>query len=77
MLNGDFRNPVSIDDAPAGSHCEWCGKPAIYQLIATGGKFHNEEGRFCAKCGEEFVRTVADSLNRLNIADTTHDCISL
>ncbi len=77
MLNNDFRSPVTIDDAPPGSLCEWCGKPAIYQLLVTGGQCHNEEGRFCAKCGEEFVRTVADSLNRLNITETSHDCVSL
>src|SRR5579872_1927638 len=65
MLNSDFRSPVSIDDAPPGSRCEWCGKPAMYNLLVTGGKHHNEEGRFCGACGEEFIRNVADSLNRI------------
>lgn len=70
MLHSDFRSPVSIDDAPPGSHCEWCGKPAIYQLVVIGGKRHNAEGRFCATCGEEFVCTVADSLSRTVTAET-------
>jgi hypothetical protein len=77
MLNNDFRSPVTVDDAPAGSRCEWCGKPAVYQLLATGGKYHNQEGCFCATCGEEFVRAVADSLSRVITAETSHDCVSL
>ena len=77
MLNNDFRSPVTVDDAPAGSLCEWCGKPAVYLLLTTGGTYHNQEGCFCATCGEGFVRTVADSLNRLNIAETSHDYVSL
>lgn len=60
----EFRQPVSIDDAPAGSVCEWCGKPAVRQLIAQGGKRHNEGGFFCAACGEEFIRMVTGSPGR-------------
>ncbi len=70
MFADDFRQPVSIDDAPAGHLCEWCGKPAIYQLTVTGGRHHNEEGFFCQTCGEQFARTVADSLSRAITADT-------
>lgn len=70
MTGNEFRGPVSIDAAPAGSHCEWCGKPAIYQLVVIGGKYHNEEGRFCAKCGEKFILAVAESLNRVLTAET-------
>ncbi len=77
MLNNDFRGPVSIDDAPPGSHCERCGKPAIYQLVVTGGKRHNEEGRFCSTCGEAFIRAVASSLSRVTIAEKAHDSVSL
>ena len=40
----EFRQPVSVDDAPAGSVCEWCGKPAVRQLIAQGGKHHEIDG---------------------------------
>lgn len=74
MSSNEFRGPVSVDDAPAGSHCEWCGKPAIYQLMAIGGKHHNESGRFCRECGEEFIRAVDDSLNRVmtTATDTQH-----
>ena len=66
MLNDryDFRQPVSIDDAPDGEICEWCGKPAVYQLTALGGMHHNEEGFFCRRCSEAFVRAVASSLSR-------------
>jgi hypothetical protein len=60
----DFRQPLSIDHAHSTRHCEWCGKPAVYQLTAMGGVHHNEEGFFCQACSEEFVRVVADSLDR-------------
>ena len=71
MIAYDLRQPVSLDEAPAGSFCKWCGKPAIYQLTAVGDIHHNEEGFFCQTCGEEFTRTVADSLNRVITTDTT------
>jgi hypothetical protein len=73
MFNRDneFRQPVSVDDAPAGSVCEWCGKPAVRQLIAQGGAHHNEGGFFCEQCSEAFVRTVASSMSREVKADTT------
>lgn len=71
MFAYDFRQPVSLDDVPPGRSCEWCGKPAIYQLTVLGGIHHNEEGFFCQACGEEFARTVADSLSRVIAADTT------
>ena len=60
----DFRQPVTIDIAPAGETCEWCGKPAVQQLTALGGMHHNDGGFFCRQCGEAFVRAVASSLSR-------------
>ncbi len=60
----DFRQPVTIDVAPAGEICEWCGKPAVHQLTALGGKHHNEGGFFCRQCGEAFVRAIASSVSR-------------
>jgi hypothetical protein len=69
MFNHDFRQPVSLDDAPPSSRCEWCGKPAVYQLTALGGLHHNQAGCFCQACSEEFTRTVADSLSRVITAD--------
>lgn len=76
MLGNEFRNPVTVDEAPANSRCEWCGEPAVYLLLATGGQYHNQEGCFCATCGEEFVRNVADSLNKVITAETSLDYIS-
>ena len=66
MLNDEngFRQPISIDLAPAERVCEWCGKPAVYQLTALGGMDHNESGFFCGPCSEAFVRAVASSLYR-------------
>ena len=60
MSNDEFRKPVSVDSAPRGSFCEWCGKPAVVQLTAIGGNAHNEGGLFCLSCGEDFARAVAN-----------------
>lgn len=65
MFDYDFRQPVLLDDAPKGRVCEWCGKPAVHQLTALGGRHHNEEGVFCQVCAQEFARIVADSLSRV------------
>jgi protein-arginine kinase activator protein McsA len=65
MSENEFRQPISIDFAPSGSVCEWCGKPATQQLTAIGGRSHNEGGYFCGTCGAEFARTVAESMNRV------------
>jgi len=62
MQSNEFRRPVSVDFAPQGSLCEWCGKPAVRQLTAIGGAFHNKSGVFCRSCGEEFERGVIASL---------------
>jgi len=69
MLNNEFRQPVSVDFAPEGRLCEWCGKPAVHQLTGLGGTHHNEGGFFCQACGEEFVRAIASSLSRVITAD--------
>jgi hypothetical protein len=71
MLNNEFRQPISVDFAPEESLCEWCGKPAVLQLIAVGGRHHNEMGYFCQACGEAFTRAVADSLSRAVTAEVT------
>ena len=71
MLELDFRQPISIDDAPRARRCEWCGRPAVYQLTALGGLHHNEVGCFCQACGESFARTVAESMNRVITADVS------
>ncbi|GAC1378236.1 MAG: hypothetical protein NVSMB33_01940 [Ktedonobacteraceae bacterium] len=69
MSNNEFRRPFSVDFAPRGSVCEWCGKPAEQQLTAIGGNYHNESGLFCRPCGEKFsLAVVANS--RLTIAPT-------
>ena len=66
MLNDEngLRQPISIDLAPTERVCEWCWKPAVYQLTALGGMDHNESGFFCGPCSEAFVRAVASSLYR-------------
>jgi hypothetical protein len=58
----EFRRPVSVDFAPRGSLCEWCGKPAEQKLTAIGGRFHNDGGTFCRACGEKFTQVVTNSL---------------
>ncbi len=62
MTSNEFRRPVSVDFAPRGSVCEWCGKPAERQLTAIGGSFHNESGVFCSPCGEKFSQAVINSV---------------
>jgi hypothetical protein len=61
MPTNEFSRPVSVDFAPRGSLCEWCGNPAERQLTAVGGSFHNETGVFCRPCGEKFSQTVANA----------------
>jgi ribosomal protein L37E len=61
MKYNEFRRPVSVDFAPRGSVCEWCGQPAERQLTAIGGTFHNESGIFCRACGEQFSEAVINS----------------
>jgi hypothetical protein len=72
MLNvqHELRQPVSIDFAPVGSVCEWCGKPALQTLTVIGGRGHNERGYFCSGCGKEFIRIVASDLRREIPAET-------
>jgi hypothetical protein len=65
MFENEFRRPVSIDFAPEGSVCEWCGKPAVYQITAIGGIHHNEQGLFCSKCGVQYICAIADFLDRV------------
>lgn len=61
MPTNEFRRPISVDFAPRGSLCEWCGKPAEKQLTAIGGSYHNESGLFCQSCGEQFAQVVLNS----------------
>jgi hypothetical protein len=61
MATNEFNSPVSIDFAPEHCVCEWCGKPAEYELTAIGGKYHNMSALFCYSCGQEFYAVVAGS----------------
>lgn len=61
MAENEFRRAVSIDTAPRGSLCEWCGKAATSQLTAIGGSSHNDSGLFCRECGEKFSHVVAQT----------------
>lgn len=64
MQKNEFRRPISVDFAPRGSRCAWCGKPAERQLTAIGGAYHNESGLFCRSCGEQFSQAVMNSLKQ-------------
>ncbi len=61
MHFNEFHRPISVDFAPRGSSCEWCGKPAERQLTAIGGAYHNESGVFCSPCGERFSQGVINA----------------
>ena len=69
MSKNEFLRPISVDSAPRGSLCEWCGKPAEQQLTAIGGSYHNESGLFCRDCGDKFsLAVIANST--INIPTT-------
>jgi hypothetical protein len=70
-VENEFRQPVSIDFAPAGSICKWCGKPAVHALTVVGGSEHNDSGYFCGSCSNEFIRAVACDLFRDVTAETS------
>ena len=70
MLKNEFMQAISIDLAPYGYDCEWCGQPAEHELTVLGGSFHNESSCFCRLCGEEFARAVAYSLKAEEEAKT-------
>jgi len=65
MLDNEFGQSVTMDFAPEGSVCEWCGKPAVERLTVIGGKRHNEGVYFCHECGEKFIQTVTDPKSRV------------
>lgn len=72
MSKNEFLRPISVDSAPRGSLCEWCGKPAEQQLTAIGGISHNEGGLFCRSCGEEFsLAVIANSVPKIAATDTS------
>lgn len=62
-MTNEFQRPVSVDFAPHGSRCEWCGQVAERQLTAIGGTYHNESGAFCRSCGDMFAQGVANALH--------------
>ena len=70
MSNQAFCQPISVDRAPEGHRCDWCGKPAVHQLTAIGGICHNQGGFYCPECAEEFAHAVAELMNRIITADT-------
>jgi hypothetical protein len=61
MPTNEFTRLVSVDFAPRGSVCEWCGNLAERQLTAIGGILHNRRGVFCRSCGEKFAKKVANA----------------
>ena len=64
MQFNEARRSIATDFVPRGSLCEWCGEPAERHLTAIGGAFHNEGGRFCRPCGEQFSQIVINSLRQ-------------
>jgi hypothetical protein len=70
MSINEFRRPVSVDSAPRGSRCEWCGQPAEQQLTAIGGIYHNDSGLFCRPCGEQFSLAVVTNSAQMAANDT-------
>ncbi len=75
MIENEFRRPVSVDTAPRGSLCEWCGKPAEVQLTAIGGIAHNESGLFCNSCGQEFTRAITSTAGTITSTDATQQAL--
>lgn len=63
-IENELRHPLTIDEAPEGSVCEWCGKPAKHRITQLDGTYNNESGLFCRLCGEAFVCAFASSLCR-------------
>jgi hypothetical protein len=64
MPGNELRQPLSLDSAPRGSVCEWCGQPAVLQITVANAIYDNEPEYFCRLCGQEFARDAADSLDR-------------
>jgi hypothetical protein len=73
VSNNEFSQSVSIDFAPKGSLCEWCGKLAVLQVTAIGGKSHNEGGFFCQMCGEIFIQDVTRSQKNVTNAPSSEE----
>ncbi|HLZ81887.1 MAG TPA: hypothetical protein VKP04_09655 [Ktedonobacteraceae bacterium] len=72
MSMNEFLRPISVDSAPRGSRCEWCGNPAEQQLTAIGGSYHNESGLFCRPCGEKFSLAVVANSVRMTAPTETN-----
>jgi hypothetical protein len=70
MSNNEFHRPYSVDFAPRGSRCEWCGNPAERQLTAIGGSFHNDGALFCRDCGEKFALAVTNAAQIKSVTDS-------
>ena len=45
-VENQFRQPVSVDFAPAGSVCEWCEEPAVQTLTVLGAETTTKVGTF-------------------------------
>ena len=68
LTSKEFNRPISVDFAPHGRMCGWCGKPAERQLTAIGGAYHNQSGVFCHQCGEQFTAVVINSAQTLALS---------
>ena len=63
-IEDELRHPLTIDQAPEGGICEWCGKQAVHSFLVLDEKCQNEKVLFCRACGDAFVCAVASALSR-------------
>ena len=72
MFTHEFNRPFSVDFAPQGGRCEWCGALAESQITAIGVAMHNQGGLFCSSCGEKFCALVANAPHTVAGGDFLH-----
>jgi len=68
-FKNEFNRPFSVDFAPSGSRCEWCGALAESQITAIGGAMHNQAGLFCRSCGERFCALVVNAPHTVSLSE--------
>ena len=69
MFTNEFYRPYSVDFAPHGSQCEWCGSLAESQITAIGGTMHNQAGFFCCSCAERFCALIVNAAHTVPLSE--------